>query len=74
MPYVSFASSFIWVMVIGLLGPSVPAIVSGLGISYAQAGFLLVYHCEYGQGFLYSKPLGVDELAARLAGNTALSA
>jgi len=26
-------------MVIGLLGPSLPAIISGLGISYAQAGF-----------------------------------
>jgi putative MFS transporter len=40
MPYVSFASNFLWVMVIGLLGPSLPAIVHDLGISYAQAGFL----------------------------------
>jgi DHA1 family inner membrane transport protein len=40
MPYVSFASNFLWVMVIGLLGPSVPAIVRDLGISYAQAGLL----------------------------------
>jgi len=40
MPHASFASNLLWVMVIGLLGPSVPAIVRGLGISYAQAGFL----------------------------------
>lgn len=40
MPYASFGSSLLWVMVIGLLGPSVPAIVHDLGISYAQAGFL----------------------------------
>jgi len=40
MPYVAFASNLLWVMVIGLLGPSVPVIVDSLGISYAQAGFL----------------------------------
>jgi MFS family permease len=40
MPHVSFASNFLWVMVIGLLGPSVPAIVHDLGISYAEAGLL----------------------------------
>jgi len=40
MPYVSFASNLLWVMVIGLLGPSVPVIVDSLDISYAQAGFL----------------------------------
>lgn len=40
MPYASFGSNLLWVMVIGLLGPSVPAIVHDLGISYAQAGFL----------------------------------
>jgi MFS family permease len=34
----AFASSFLWVLVLGLLGPSLPAIVSDLGISYAQAG------------------------------------
>jgi MFS family permease len=34
----AFASNFLWVMVIGLLGPSLPAIVADLGISYAQAG------------------------------------
>lgn len=38
MPYVAFASNFLWVMVIGLLGPSVPGIVQDLGISYPQAG------------------------------------
>jgi DHA1 family inner membrane transport protein len=34
----AFASNFLWVLVLGLLGPSLPAIVSDLGISYAQAG------------------------------------
>jgi predicted MFS family arabinose efflux permease len=38
MPALAFASNFIWVMVIGLLGPSLPAVISDLGISYAQAG------------------------------------
>lgn len=38
MPYAAFASNFLWVMVIGLLGPSVPGIVQDLGISYPQAG------------------------------------
>jgi MFS family permease len=38
MPYLGFASNALWVMVIGLLGPSVPAILADLGISYAQAG------------------------------------
>jgi fucose permease len=38
-PALAFASNFIWVTVIGLLGPSLPAMISGLGISYAQAGF-----------------------------------
>lgn len=37
-PALAFASNFLWVLVIGLLGPSLPAIVSDLGISYAQAG------------------------------------
>jgi len=37
-PYLAFASNFTWVMVIGLLGPSVPKIIEDLQISYAQAG------------------------------------
>jgi MFS transporter, FHS family, glucose/mannose:H+ symporter len=39
MPTLAFASNLIWVLVIGLLGPSLPAMVTDLGISYAQAGF-----------------------------------
>jgi MFS family permease len=39
MPALSFATNFLWVMVIGLLGPSLPAMVADLGITYAQAGF-----------------------------------
>ena len=38
MPYAAFASNYLWVLVIGILGPSVPAIVRDLGISYPQAG------------------------------------
>ena len=55
MPYVSFASNFLWVMVIGLLGPSVPAIVRDLGISYAQAGFLFTL---LSLGSLFGSSLG----------------
>jgi MFS transporter, FHS family, glucose/mannose:H+ symporter len=38
-PALSFATNFLWVMVIGILGPCLPAMVTDLGISYAQAGF-----------------------------------
>jgi FHS family glucose/mannose:H+ symporter-like MFS transporter len=38
MPYLAFASNFTWVMVIGLLGPSIPKIIEDLEIGYAQAG------------------------------------
>jgi MFS family permease len=55
MPYVSFASNFLWVMVIGLLGPAVPAIVDDLGISYAQAGFLFTL---LSLGSLFGSSLG----------------
>jgi predicted MFS family arabinose efflux permease len=37
-PYLAFASNFAWVLVIGLLGPSIPKIIEDLGISYPQAG------------------------------------
>lgn len=39
-----------------------------------QAGFLLVYHCEYGQGYLYSQPMSADQLRIHLAGEQAISA
>ena len=38
MPYLAYASNFTWVMVIGLLGPSIPKIIEDLQISYTQAG------------------------------------
>jgi len=38
MLYLAFAANFLWVLVIGLLGPSVPAILDDLGIGYTQAG------------------------------------
>jgi FHS family glucose/mannose:H+ symporter-like MFS transporter len=37
-PYLAFASNFTWVMVMGLMGPSVPAIIEELGIGYSRAG------------------------------------
>ena len=37
-PYLSFASNFMWVMIIGLFGPSLPAIIKDLDISYTRAG------------------------------------
>jgi MFS transporter, FHS family, glucose/mannose:H+ symporter len=37
-PGLAYASNFLWVLVLGLLGPSLPAMISDLGISYAQAG------------------------------------
>jgi FSR family fosmidomycin resistance protein-like MFS transporter len=38
LPGVAFAANFLWVMVIGLLGPAIPGIIRDLGISYTQAG------------------------------------
>ena len=55
MPNVAFASNLLWVMVIGLLGPSIPAIVHDLGISYAQAGFLFTL---LSLGSLFGSSLG----------------
>ncbi len=55
MPYLSFASNFTWVMVIGLLGPSIPGIIADLGISYAQAG--LFFTC-LSLGSLFGTSLG----------------
>ena len=40
----------------------------------SQAGFLLVHHCELGQGFLYSKPVDVPTLREHLALEPALTA
>jgi EAL domain-containing protein (putative c-di-GMP-specific phosphodiesterase class I) len=33
-----------------------------------QAGFLLVYHCEFGQGYLYSRPMNVQQMQIHLTG------
>jgi EAL domain-containing protein (putative c-di-GMP-specific phosphodiesterase class I) len=40
----------------------------------SQAGFLLVHHCELGQGFLYSEPVDVPTLREHLALEPALTA
>jgi len=39
-----------------------------------QAGFLLVQHCNFGQGFLYSEPMSAEQLALHLTGERAMSA
>ncbi len=39
-----------------------------------QAGFLLVQHCNFGQGYLYSEPMSAEQLALHLAGERAMSA
>ena len=39
-----------------------------------QAGFLLVYHCEFGQGYLYSQPMPAEQLQIQLAGEQAIPA
>jgi MFS family permease len=55
MPGLAFASNFLWVMVIGLFGPSLPAIVEDLGISYAQAG---LFFTLLSLGSLFGASLG----------------
>jgi len=55
MPYLAFASNFTWVMVIGLLGPSIPAIIEDLGISYTRAG---LFFTMLSLGSLFGTPLG----------------
>jgi MFS family permease len=55
MPYLAFASNFLSVMVIGLLGPAVPAIIQELHISYARAG---LFFTAGSLAFLFSTPLG----------------
>jgi MFS family permease len=56
-PGLAFASNFLWVMVIGLLGPSLPAIVEELGISYAQAG---LFFTLLSLGSLFGASLGAS--------------
>jgi len=55
MPYLAFASNFTWVMVIGLLGPSIPAIIEDLGISYTKAG---LFFTMLSLGSLFGTPFG----------------
>ncbi len=42
--------------------------------SRGQAGFLLVHHCELGQGYLYSKPLEPAQFSTLIGSDSALSA
>ena len=57
MPGLAFATNFLWVMVIGLLGPSLPAIVADLGISYAEAG---LFFTLLSLGSLFGSTLGAS--------------
>ena len=43
MPGIAFFSNGLWVLVLALLGPSVPSIVTDLGISYTQAGLFFTF-------------------------------
>lgn len=40
MPWIAFLANGLWVMVIGLMGPSLPAIIQDYGITYGQAGLI----------------------------------
>jgi MFS transporter, FHS family, glucose/mannose:H+ symporter len=40
MPWISFLANGLWVMVIGLIGPSIPSIISEFGIGYSRAGLI----------------------------------
>lgn len=40
MPWISFFANGLWVMVIGLIGPSIPSIISEFGIDYSRAGLI----------------------------------
>jgi len=51
----AFASSFLSVMVIGLLGPAAPDVIDDLGIGYARAGLFFI---AGSLAFLFSTPLG----------------
>ncbi len=55
MPQVAFASNLLWVMVIGLLGPLLPAIIMDLGITYTQAG---LFFTLLSLGSLLGTPIG----------------
>jgi diguanylate cyclase (GGDEF)-like protein len=39
-----------------------------------QAGFLLIYHCAFGQGYLYSEPMAAHQLQHHLNEEQAMSA
>lgn len=55
MPFLAFAANFLWVMILGLFGPSLPAMIAELGIGYAQAG---LFFTLLSLGSLVATPLG----------------
>ena len=55
MPWLAFAANFLWVLVLGLLGPSVPAILSDLGLGYARVG---LFFTLMSLGSLFGTSLG----------------
>ncbi|MBL7006526.1 MAG: MFS transporter [Spirochaetia bacterium] len=40
MPWIAFLANGLWLMVIGLLGPSIPSIIVELNLSYSSAGLI----------------------------------
>ncbi len=40
MPLIAFLANGLWVMVIGLIGPSIPVIINEFGLTYGEAGFI----------------------------------
>ena len=40
MPWIAFLSTSLWLMVIGLMGPSIPSIIVELDLSYSSAGLI----------------------------------
>jgi FHS family glucose/mannose:H+ symporter-like MFS transporter len=54
-PFLAFAANFLWVMILGLFGPALPALIAELGIGYAQAG---LFFTLLSLGSLVATPLG----------------
>jgi len=53
--YISYGANFLWVMILALLGPSLPGIIEELGIDYARAG---VFFAIVSAGSLFGTSIG----------------
>ena len=78
MPWISFFASGLWLMVIGLLGPSVPAIITEFELSYSSAGLIFTmlsagallgsFLAGVAADFRHRKVLWISSAAALAAG------